>query len=101
MSLEMKLIEQQVRTFIIQNYLFGRDDGLLNGQSFVESGIIDSTGILELVAFLQNTYGIKITDEELIPENLDSVNKILEFLKSKAAGDARAGGAANLEVEGA
>ena len=101
MSLEMKLIEQQVRTFIIQNYLFGRDDGLLNGQSFVESGIIDSTGVLELVAFLQNTYGIKITDEELIPENLDSVNKILEFLKSKTAGDVRAEGTANLEVEGA
>ena len=91
MSLEMKLIEQQVRTFIIQNYLFGRDDGLLNGQSFVESGIIDSTGVLELVAFLQNTYGIKIIDEELIPENLDSVNKILEFLRSKTGGDTRAG----------
>jgi acyl carrier protein len=91
MPLETKLIEQQVRTFIIQNYLFGRDDGLLNGQSFVESGIIDSTGVLELVAFLQNTYCIKVADEELIPENLDSVNKILEYLRSKTGSNGRAG----------
>jgi acyl carrier protein len=49
----------------------------------METGMIDSTGILELVRFLESTYGIKIEDEELIPDNLDSVNKIVSFVQAK------------------
>jgi acyl carrier protein len=56
-----------------------------DAQSFLESGIIDSTGILELVAFLEKTYGIHVNDEELVPENLDSIVNISKFLQSKLA----------------
>lgn len=74
---------QPVRSFVIQNFLFGRDTGLSDDESFLETGIIDSTGILQLVAFLEKTYEIEIRDEELVPENLDSLSSISEFLKTK------------------
>ena len=51
--------------------------------SFLEGGLIDSTGVLELVLFVEETFGIKVEDEELIPDNFDSVNKIVEFARSK------------------
>jgi acyl carrier protein len=82
MLLGMDTIEP-VRNFVIQNFLFGRSEPLANDQSFLESGIIDSTGILELVVFLEKTYGIQIGDDELLPENLDSINNIARFLSSK------------------
>ena len=72
----------------IENYLFGRDDRLGNDDSFLDNGIIDSTGILELVLFLQKTYDIEIYDEELIPENLDSLNRLAKFVQSKLAAPA-------------
>jgi acyl carrier protein len=74
---------EPVRRFIIDNFLFGRGEGLSDEQSFLDSGIIDSTGILELVMFLEETYGLQVNDEELIPDNLDSVNKISAFLQKK------------------
>jgi len=73
---------EPVRRFIIDNFLFGRGD-LTDDQSFLDSGIIDSTGILELVAFLEETYGFQVGDEELIPDNLDSIKKISGFLQKK------------------
>ena len=76
---------EPVRTFIIQNFLFGRTETIGDDQSFLESGIIDSTGILELVTFLEHTYHIQIGDEELVPENLDSINNIAKFLQTKLA----------------
>jgi acyl carrier protein len=75
----------KIRSFIIENYLFGDEGNLGNDDSFMESGIIDSTGILELVRFLEATFLIKISDEELIPDNLDSINKIVRFLQAKLA----------------
>jgi acyl carrier protein len=72
-----------IRRFVIENYLFGEEGNLSNDDSFMESGIIDSTGILELVRFLEATYHMKIADEELIPDNLDSINKIVTFLQAK------------------
>jgi len=72
-----------VRKFVIDNYLFGEADKLKDDDSFMETGMIDSTGILELVRFLESTYAIKVADEELIPDNLDSINKIVAFIQSK------------------
>jgi acyl carrier protein len=72
-----------VREFVIENFLFGDSDHLENNTSFLEGGIIDSTGILELTAFLEETYGIKIEDEEILPENLDSLKNIDSFLQAK------------------
>ncbi len=72
-----------VRKFVVDNYLFGEADKLKDDDSFMETGIVDSTGILELVRFLESTYEIKVADEELIPDNLDSINKIISFVQSK------------------
>ena len=76
--------EYEVRALIIENFLFGEDDGKLSDDdSFLEKGIIDSTGILELVALLEGKYGVKISNNELEPENLDSINKLVRFLGRK------------------
>jgi len=72
-----------VCSFVVANYLLGRDDGFSNDDSFLELGIIDSTGILELISHLENTYAIEVTDDELNPDNLDSINKITAYLARK------------------
>ena len=77
-------ITSQVRGFIFEQFLFNTDSGdLANDASFLETGIVDSTGILEIIAFLEETYGISIEDEELVPENLDSVNNVVSFIERK------------------
>ena len=79
-------IEQKVRDYIFANILFAADPASLqNDDSFLDKGIIDSTGILELIFFLEQNFQIKIHDEELMPENLDSVNKIGRFVERKLA----------------
>jgi acyl carrier protein len=77
--------KSKIKTFIIENFLFGNADGLNDDTSFLEEGIIDSTGVLELITFLEEEFGIKVEDEELIPENLDSLNNVNAFLQKKAA----------------
>lgn len=74
-----------VREFIVENLLFGDDDGLKEDTSFLESGIIDSTGILELVSFIEETFMISMEDEELAPENLDSIANVTAYLEKKLA----------------
>lgn len=74
---------KKIREFIVENFLFGDDSSLQENTSFLESGIIDSTGILELVAFLEQNMSIQVQDDELIPDNLDSLNNISQFLNKK------------------
>ena len=74
----------KIRSFVVENFLFGKDDGLEDDTSFLEEGIIDSTGVLELVSFLEEEYGITVEDEDLIPENLDSINNVTKYLERKA-----------------
>ena len=77
-------IEQQVREYIVQNLLFSSDNATLsNDDSLLEKGIIDSTGVLELIFFLEQQFGIKVHDAELIPENFDSLNNIVQFVQRK------------------
>ncbi|OEU84170.1 MAG: acyl carrier protein [Desulfobacterales bacterium S5133MH4] len=79
-------IEQQIRSFIIENFLFGESDNdLKETDSFLENGIIDSTGVLELVSFIEETHGFQVEDEELIPENLDSVANVIAYVQRKSA----------------
>ncbi len=74
----------EIRNFIIENFFYGQDDQTLNDDaSFLQNGIIDSTGVLELVSFLQEKYAIHIADDELIPENLDSLSKVESFIMKK------------------
>lgn len=87
---------QKLRAFVIENYLFGEEGKLENDDSFLESGIIDSTGVLELVRFLEATFNIKVADEELIPDNLDSINKIVSFLQGKLSPSATVAGLPSL-----
>jgi len=80
----MQNIEQELRQFVVDNFLFGQANGhLSNSDSFLDKGIIDSTGVLELVVFLEETYRIKIQDRELVPDNLDSINNLVRFLERK------------------
>ena len=75
--------KSKIRAFIIENFLFGNDNGLKDETSFLEEGIIDSTGVLELVNFLEEDFDITIEDEELIPENLDSIDNVTSYLEKK------------------
>jgi acyl carrier protein len=75
--------KDRIRSFIIENFLFGNADGLQDGTSFLEEGIMDSTGVLELITFLEGEFDIKVEDDELIPENLDSINNVAEYLQRK------------------
>ena len=80
----MQNIAQDIREFIVSNFLFGQGAGLVSDeQSFLENGIIDSTGVLELVAFLEQRFEIAIADRELLPDNLDSVNSAAAFVARK------------------
>lgn len=73
----------KIRTFVIENFLFGDGTNLTNNTSFLKENIIDSTGILEIIAFLEQEFQIKINDDEILPENLDSLSNIDVFLKKK------------------
>ena len=75
--------KQAIREFVIENFLFGEANGLKDDTSFLEEGIIDSTGVLELVTFIEETYGISVEDDELVPENLDSIVNVAQFLTKK------------------
>lgn len=74
---------EKIRHFIRESFLFGGDDELRDDDSFLEMGIVDSTGVLELVAFLESEWDLSIDDAELVPENLDSVDNIVGFLDRK------------------
>jgi len=75
-----------VREFIVDNFLFGEEGDLKNDSPFFETGIVDSTGILEVVTFLEETFNISVADEELIPENFTSIETIDQYLKTKLNG---------------
>lgn len=76
-------IKEQISDFVVDNFLFGERNGLKDDTSFLEAGIVDSTGILELVAFLEREFSISIEDHELIPDNLDSIEKTTAFLERR------------------
>ncbi len=74
---------ETIKQFIVDNFLFGDGTKLANDTPFFEKGIIDSTGVLELVAFIEDNFNVTVTDEELVQENFSSLNAIEKFLQSK------------------
>jgi len=77
-------MQSEIRQFVVDSFLFGQGNRLLsNSDSFLESGIIDSTGVLELISFLESRYRISIADDELAPINLDSVDRVASFVERK------------------
>ena len=81
----MNEIRQQLRTYIIENFLFGDDKEFDDSVSFLDTGILDSTGILEVIGFLEENFSIKVKDDELVPENLDSIMNLEGYLGRKMA----------------
>ena len=80
----MEEIRQKIRKFILDSFLFtAKDDALDNDKSFLQNGIIDSTGILEVIGFIEEEFGIKVEDEEIVPANLDSINLISGYITRK------------------
>lgn len=78
-------IEQEVSDYIVENFLLGDRSRLDPAKSLLESGIIDSTGVLELVGLIEQKLGIKMADEEIVPDNLDSIENIVRFIARKQA----------------
>jgi len=79
----MSETRDKIRAFIMENFLFGNDQGLKDDTSFLDEGIIDSTGILELVSFLEDEFDISVEDDEILPENLDSIKNVVAYLERK------------------
>ena len=73
----------RIRSFIVDTFLLGDDDGFADTDSLIDGGIVDSTGVMEIVAFLEETYGIPIDDDELVADNLDSVERLTKFVDAK------------------
>lgn len=77
-------VQAKVKAFVVDRFLYGQGgDGLSNGDSFLQRNLMDSTGVLELVAWLEETYKISVADQELIPDNLDTIDKIAAFVGKK------------------
>jgi acyl carrier protein len=78
------MVAVQVRTFILKNFLFTEDQSALaDDQSLMQGGALDSTGILELINLVEEAFGIKVADEEMLPENFDSIKAIAAFVARK------------------
>ena len=77
--------EDKIRSFITTNFYVAEPDKLDVGASLLDSGIVDSTGILEVVSFLESEFGIQVADEDMIPDNLDSIARIAAFVTRKKA----------------
>jgi acyl carrier protein len=81
-------LNDELREFVTDNFMYGKPyKGFADDDSFIERGIIDSTAVMELVAFLETRYRIKLLDQDLIPDNLDSVNGLARFVESRLPQD--------------
>lgn len=78
-------IQNEVQRFVISNFLFGQPTEIQENESLLDKGVIDSTGVLELISFLEEQFGIKVEDNEVIPDNLDSTASIAAYVEKKQA----------------
>jgi acyl carrier protein len=86
-----KPLNAEIRAFLVDNFLFGEGgDRFTDEDSLVEAGLIDSLGVAELVAHIEARYGVAASDDELVPDNFDSVTRIAAFIERKAAPAAQA-----------
>jgi acyl carrier protein len=80
-------LRDQIRGFIIENFLFGDAEPLSGDDlSLLDNGIVDSVGVMEMVAWLEQNHGLKVEDQELVPENFDSVTRLVGFVQRKQGG---------------
>lgn len=78
-------VKQQIRQFIIDEFLFGQEDSLRDDVSLLGAGILDSMGVLQILFHLEETYGIQVEDQEVVPENIDSIDNLTAFVTRKLA----------------
>ena len=78
-------IKQQIRAFVVDNFYVPETAELDDDTSLIETGIVDSTGVLEVVAFLEREFGITVADREILPENLDSIERMTAFVMRQQA----------------
>ena len=77
-------VKAQVRAYIVDNFIMGGNaDHLKDADSFMETHVVDSTGFLELVTFIEETYKFSVADDEMVPENLDSLDNIDAYVRRK------------------
>ena len=91
-------VQRQIRTYIVENFLLGDAGDLDEARSLSEAGVVDSTGVMELVLFVEEAFNIKVNDEDFIPDNFDSIQRIAAFVERKLA--AWDGGSAGMPPEG-
>jgi acyl carrier protein len=83
--MDSKELKAQIRSFVLTNFYVADPAQVPDGQSLLEHGIIDSTGVLEIIGFVESTFGITVEDEEMIPDNLASIDGIARFVQRKQA----------------
>ena len=80
-------VRDKIRDFILKNYLFTTDTSALGlDDSLLENGIVDSSGMMEIIFFIEEQLGVKMREGEMVPDNLDSVNKITRFVQARLQG---------------
>ena len=83
MGVEGMDVLETVKAYVVENFLFGDDSRIGPDTEFLENGILDSTGVLELVGFLEEKFGIRVEDNELVPDNMNSLEKITLYISKK------------------
>jgi len=79
-------LRASLRRYVLENHLFTDDESRLkDADSFLETGILDSTGIMELILFIEESQNLKVTDDEMVPENLDSIDNLVAYIERKQA----------------
>jgi len=76
-------LEQKLHEFIIKNLYYAEDNPITEDDSFLETGVVDSMGVMELVAFVQSEFGLEVTQQEMVVENFDSIRKLANFVRRK------------------
>jgi acyl carrier protein len=85
----METVKEQIRQYIAENILFSDNGiGLSDEESFLDAGIVDSVGVLELVAFVEDTFAIEVPDEEIVPDNFDSISRLATFIERRTPANA-------------
>jgi acyl carrier protein len=74
---------QQIRQFLLSNFYVADPAALSDSASLLEAGIVDSTGVLEIIKFLEDTFAFEVADPEMLPDNLDSVDRLVAYVKRK------------------
>jgi acyl carrier protein len=85
MSTQDASTKDAIRHFILKNFYVADPAALSDDGSLLDRGVIDSTGVLEVITFIENTFSVKVADEEMLPENLDSIDRIAAFVERKRA----------------